>query len=96
MIDLQHHGEPHLARGGMRRGTLVREAGRIVVFEARSTDQLWAERLQELTDTALTPARIKRVMTPACLDALGMAVVGEERPWGGAAGGRRSQRRRAV
>src|SRR4030095_7537274 len=35
MVDLQHHGEPHLARWSMRRRALVREAGRIVVFETR-------------------------------------------------------------
>jgi len=84
MIDLQHHGEPHLARWGMRRGALVREAGRIIVFEARNPPINRGPRdLQELTDTAFTPAlRIEGNDFLAGLDALGIAVVVEERPGG--------------
>ena len=33
MINLQHHGQPHLAHRGMRGGALVGEAGCIVAFE---------------------------------------------------------------
>src|SRR4029450_1642101 len=82
MIDLQHHGEPHLARWGMRCGALVREAGRIVVFEARNPPINCGPRdLQELTDTAFTPAlRIEGNHFLAGLDALGIAVVVEQWP----------------
>src|SRR4030095_2243042 len=82
MIDLQHHGEPHLARWGMRCGALVREAGRIVVFEARNPPINCGPRdLQELTDTAFTPAlRIEGNHLLAGLDALGIAVVVEQWP----------------
>src|SRR4029434_2301170 len=92
MIDLQHHGEPHLARWGMRCGALVREAGRIVVFAARNPPITCGPRdLQELTDTAFTPAlRIEGNNLLAGLDALGIAVVVEERPCG------RRRRREAV
>src|SRR5215831_18153332 len=66
MVNLQHHGEPHLARGGMRRGALVREAGRIVAFEACNPSINRGPRdVQELTDNDLL----------ASLDTLGMAVV---------------------
>src|SRR5262249_20605554 len=92
MIDLQHHGEPHLARRGMRGGALVREAGCIVVFEARYPPINRGPRdLQELTDTAFTPAlRIEGNDLLAGRDALGIAVVVEERP------GRRRRWREAV
>src|SRR5215510_16187774 len=84
MIDLQHYGEPHLARWGMRRGALVREASRIVVFETCNPPINRGPRdLQELTDTAFTPAlRIEGNDLLAGLDALGIAVVVEERPCG--------------
>src|SRR5262245_27971177 len=92
MVNLQHHGEPHLARWGMRRGALVREAGRIVAFEAWNPSINRGPRdVQELTDTAFTPAlRIEGNDLLASLDTLGMAVVVEERPWG------RRHRREAV
>src|SRR5262249_62130214 len=76
MINLQHHREPYLARRGVRRRALVREAGLIVALKARNpqVDRGTGD-LQPLTDTALTPAlRIEGDDLPAGLGALGMAV----------------------
>jgi hypothetical protein len=68
----------------MRRGTLIREAGRIVAFEARNPQgDRRARDVQKLTDTALTPAlRIQGDDLLTSLRAVGMAMVGEERPAG--------------
>src|SRR5262249_15595492 len=92
MLHLQHDREPHLARRGVRRRALVREAGRIVALEARTpqVDRGTGD-LQTLTNTALPPAlRIEGEDLQAGLDALGMAVVVEQRP------GRGSGWRKAV
>src|SRR5215470_7338918 len=84
MINLQHDGEPYLPRRGMRRGTLVREAGAVVALEARNpAGDRRAGDVQHLTDTAFTPAlRIQGDDLPAGLGALAMTVVVEERPRG--------------
>src|SRR5262249_1198719 len=83
------HREPYLARRGVRRRALVREAGLIVALKARNpqVDRGTGD-LQTLTDTALTPAlRIEGDDLPAGLGALGMAVVVEQRPgWGSSRG----------
>src|SRR5262249_38170712 len=92
MINLQHDREPHLARRGVRRRALGRDAGRIVALEARNPHvNRGAGDLQTLTNTALPPAlRIEGDDLQAGLGALGMAVVVEQRPgWG-------SGRRKAV
>ena len=84
MRHLQPHGEPHLARWGMRRGALGRAAGRLVAFEARHPPiHRGPSALQALTDTALTPAlRLEGEAFQAGVGALGRAGGGEERPRG--------------
>src|SRR5215471_5164958 len=98
MINFQHHGEPHLSRRGMRRRAVVRETGFIVALKARNPPgDRRAGDVQKLTDAALTPAlRIQGDDLAAGLEALGMTLVGKGGRGGGAVGGRRSHRRRAV
>ena len=77
MVNLQQHGQPHLARRGMRGGALVGEAGGIVACEARKPQgNRGAGDVQKLTDTALTPALgVEGDNRLARLGAFGMAVV---------------------
>ena len=80
-----HHREPHLARRGVRRRALVREAGLMVALKARNPPgDGRAGDPQKLADTALTPAlRIEGDDLPAGLGPLGIAVGVEQRPGGG-------------